>query len=233
MDFINIKNLIVNSEVVGYGAYGYVLRRDNFCYKIDLNLYKKFKENNIDENQFLDLILCSKNGWYIYPKIDLINYYDSIRDKVKYTKLPRGIVYYKEYPILLKMDYHENYVNLPYAFLFNKEIYQILFNITRAYRELLENNVYQLDFCCGHNIMVNEITKDVQLIDLDGYNIRYGKDCHDKCNSYIYFYEMIYDWLKESNVNVDISYFRTYTDKNFDDMLDYTKKVLIKEGKLY
>ena len=236
MNFNQIKNLVINSKVLGYGAYGYVLQKGDYAYKIDRILYDQFKSSEIDEDKLMLKLLLKK---YVVPDIELIKYYDSIRNKVKYTKLPSGIIYFEELPLLLQMPYHKNYVNISDAIIEDSQIFDILYNLSRAFYELIKNRVYQTDLCLGKNVMVNEKTNDVQLIDLDGEYLYYinrfnqrEKEKDIKKEAYFQFFEFAYELLKDFDVNVDYKYFREYNSDAIKKMLVHSANVLSREGKL-
>lgn len=233
MDFKGIKNLIVNSKVLGKGSYGYVLLRDDKAYKIDRIIYENFQKEDMKEASLKEMLKYSRLGFLKLPDENLMNYYNSIRDNVRYTKLPSGILYYEDTPLLLEMPYHKDYVTLSLAFLMDDEIYRVLFNLSKAFQELIRNKVYQMDLCYGNNIMVNELTRDVQLIDLDGEYIKYGDDTYAKKQAYSEFFNVVYLWLRDLDVRVDTNYFQGRNIQDVKNMLYHTSQVLKKEGKFY
>lgn len=149
LTYINLKKLL-KTPMLGRGSEGSVYIKDDKVLKF--------------ANQFLYGSLTSpKNIRYI--NLDIIDYYNRIQSKIKFTNLPTDIINYKHLSVGVVYPYYREYKELSELYTESKDIFlEVLFKVVRNNMELLDNRIFNSDIQLS-NILYKG--KDVQLIDLD------------------------------------------------------------------
>ena len=168
MKILNISkeqliNFLVDTSIrIGEGSNGIVSIYDNqTLVKIHyLDIQKSYYSNNYDYiDEEIEITGLSKTDLLI----ELI-----IKLNKSNSKLIDGIVMYKQYPIGVLMKYYKGYKTLGNILLklTNAERITIYDKIKTMLYNLVENGIYMIDIKFD-NILIDEKSLDVQIIDLD------------------------------------------------------------------
>ncbi len=97
-----------------------------------------------------------------------IEYLSEKQSKIKLSSLPEGVAYYNDKAVAIILRYFNNHKNL--LELYNEDstiIISILEKVLYAVRELMENDIYQMDVK-ESNFLYSQLDYKVEPIDLDG-----------------------------------------------------------------
>lgn len=181
-------NFLLNSNPFSQGQFGIMTLINGKLYKI---YYKDFIETYLtrDESK-LDIEVDS---WLEIEKITnfgLRNPYKRLKELHKLLKtnscnLVTGILSYNGLLVGIEMNYYEGYISLEAAskIILQDELDTYLNKCLNLINDLMTHNIVPKDIK-EDNILVNPITGDVVLIDLDGTETTYGPDNYVNDNPY-------------------------------------------------
>lgn len=164
LDSLIKKNYRVNKDsgyVSNTGSYGMVLPYEGeLGLKLLAPLAVKgyFDEEALEENM---------NPYYLISPRQ-IEYLSEKQSKIKLSSLPKGVAYYKDKPVAIILKYFNNHKNL--LELYNEDstvIISILEKVLYSVKELMENDIYQMDVK-ESNFLYSKLDYKVEPIDLDG-----------------------------------------------------------------
>lgn len=177
-----IKKLLFESEVIGQGTYGLIVKYDEdtllkIYYK---NIFHTFYSKNIEkldgeinsrietENEMIQMGLICKTRLE-----DMISRIQQL-ENTKSRGLIKGIAMYKECMIGVFLERYKNYDTLTNVFSdLQKADQKRVLDVTASLLvDLYKNGVAPLDIK-EDNVMVRKKDLDVKLIDLDGNETRY------------------------------------------------------------
>lgn len=177
-----LSEIAKNNEIIGQGSNGIVYKLDEntlfkFRYK-DYNDDFEFQGNTlnlrklhnisktIDARKQTEQILGFKSN-YLAEEIEHAN---RKQTNIGLTTLTQGLVMVDNCLVGYLLKYHKNMVNL-YDYLYEnklstEQLKLVRKNIHISVEELLENAVYLYDLTT-RNILLNPVTCDIQLVDLE------------------------------------------------------------------
>ena len=191
MKIINISkeqliNFLVDTTIrIGEGSNGIVSIYDNqtlikIHYKDIINSYYSNDFDSIDEEIEEKLTFENEMKKIGLGKTNKLKQLINKLDKSD-SKLIEGIVMYKEYPIGVLMKYYLGYKSLGYILLnLTDDEKIIVYNkIEMLLHNLIENGIYMSDIKFD-NIVIDENTLDVKIIDLDDQETTIRDNVHTK-----------------------------------------------------
>lgn len=195
-------NLLLNSKPFSQGQFGIITLMNSKLYKI---YYKDFIETYLSRDESnLDIEV---DNWLEIEKIisfGLRNPNKRLEElhkllKTKSCDLITGVLSYNGLLVGIEMNFYEGYVSLEAAskIVSQDELDTYLNKCYKLINDLMTHNIVPKDIK-EDNVLVNPITSDVVLIDLDGIETTYGPDNY--VNDYPYnkkivkekFNEMVY-----------------------------------------
>ena len=124
LTYFSLKN-ILNSTCIGRGSEGTVYVDNDQAYKFS--------------NTFLQGSLFSPKP-INYVNLDIIGYYNMVKNKVKFTNLPTQLIDYKRVTVGVIYPYYQNYKPFSQLYLENNDLFLTkLYELVRNNIELLEN----------------------------------------------------------------------------------------------
>lgn len=178
----DILKIVTNKNKVGSGVFGMVYEYDDttlikFYYK-DIFRFFTSKDvddlnNEVDINLFVEQEMLEMRADYVTKKDKLINIMNCLNKAG--CSLIKGVVLYQGYPIGILLNYYRGYSKLEDVFedFDEKNRLLVMNKIKSILFHLFDCGVYPLDLK-ESNILVNVENLDVQFIDLDGDETRYG-----------------------------------------------------------
>ena len=200
---------LLNPNPIFQGQFGKIVLDNNKLYKI---YYRDFIKTYINKDEcFLDDEVNSLLEIEKLTNFELRNPYKKLNElnRLARTKSPNlitGVLSYNGLLVGIQMNYLKNYTTLK-EISTRVEVSKLVIYLNKAYEivyDLLKENIVPTDVK-EDNILVNEETNDVVLIDLDGSETIYGPD----------------NYLIDFPYNLDI------INNNFDKMVNRLK---IKKG---
>ena len=200
---------LLNPNPIFQGQFGKIVLDNNKLYKI---YYRDFIKTYINKDEcFLDDEVNSLLEIEKLTNFELRNPYKKLNElnrlaRTKSASLITGVLSYKGLLVGIQMNYLKNYTTLK-EISTRVEDSKLVIYLNKVYElvcNLLMENIVPTDVK-EDNILVNEETKDVVLIDLDGSETIYGPD----------------NYLIDFPYNLDI------INNNFDKMVNRLK---IKKG---
>ncbi len=200
---------LLNPNPIFQGQFGKIVLDNNKLYKI---YYRDFIKTYINKDEcFLDDEVNSLLEIEKLTNFELIDPYKKLNElnrlaRTKLASLITGVLSYKGLLVGIQMNYLKNYTTLK-EISTRVEDSKLVIYLNKVYElvcNLLMENIVPTDVK-EDNILVNEETKDVVLIDLDGSETIYGPD----------------NYLIDFPYNLDI------INNNFDKMVNRLK---IKKG---
>lgn len=200
---------LLNPNPIFQGQFGKIVLDNNKLYKI---YYRDFIKTYINKDEcFLDDEVNSLLEIEKLTNFELRDPYKKLNElnrlaKTKSASLITGVLSYNGLLVGIQMNYLKNYTTLK-EISTRVEDSKLVIYLNKAYEivyDLLKENIVPTDVK-EDNILVNEETKDVVLIDLDGSETIYGPD----------------NYLIDFPYNLDI------INNNFDKMVNRLK---IKKG---
>lgn len=200
---------LLNPNPIFQGQFGKIVLDNNKLYKI---YYRDFIKTYINKDEcFLDDEVNSLLEIEKLTNFELRDPYKKLNElnrlaRTKSTSLITGVLSYNGLLVGIQMNYLKNYTTLK-EISTRVEDSKLVIYLNKAYEivyDLLKENIVPTDVK-EDNILVNEETKDVVLIDLDGSETIYGPD----------------NYLIDFPYNLDI------INNNFDKMVNRLK---IKKG---
>jgi len=210
-------NLLLNSNPFSQGQFGIITLINGKLYKI---YYKDFIETYYtrDESELdkeVEILIQTEKT----TNFDLRNPNKRLKElskllKTKSCNLITGVLSYNGLLIGIEMNYYDDYISLESVFknISSDELDVYLNKADNLVNDLMMHNIVPKDIK-EDNILVNTLTKDVVLIDLDGRETTYGPDNY--INMYPYtkkiveekFSEMLYrinnqKKIKEKNLTL-------------------------------
>ena len=171
---------LLNPNPFFQGQFGKIILDDDKLYKI---YYRDFIKTYINKDKdFLDNEVNSLLEIEKLTNFGLRDPYKKINDlsrllATKSSNLITGVLSYNGLLVGIQMNYLKDYITLKEISLRVKDS-QLDIYLNKAYElvcDLLMDNIVPTDVK-DNNILVNEETKDVALIDLDGIETIYGPD---------------------------------------------------------
>lgn len=196
---------LLNPNPIFQGQFGKIVLENNKLYKI---YYRDFMKTYINKDEdFLDDEVNSLLEIEKLTNFELRDPYKKLNElnrlaRTKSASLITGVLSYKGLLVGIQMNYHKDYVTLKETStrvedskldIYLNKVYELVCN-------LLMENIVPTDVK-EDNILVNEETNDVALIDLDGIETIYGPD----------------NYLMDFPYNLDI------INNNFDKMINRLK----------
>lgn len=200
---------LLNPNPIFQGQFGKIVLDNNKLYKI---YYRDFIKTYINKDEcFLDDEVNSLLEIEKLTNFELRDPYKKLNElnrlaRTKLASLITGVLSYNGLLVGIQMNYLKNYTTLK-EISTRVEDSKLVIYLNKAYEivyDLLKENIVPTDVK-EDNILVNEETKDVVLIDLDGSETIYGPD----------------NYLIDFPYNLDI------INNNFDKMVNRLK---IKKG---
>ena len=200
---------LLNPNPIFQGQFGKIVLDNNKLYKI---YYRDFIKTYINKDEcFLDDEVNSLLEIEKLTNFELRNPYKKLNElnrlaRTKSASLITGVLSYKGLLVGIQMNYLKNYITLK-EISTRVEDSKLVIYLNKVYElvcNLLMENIVPTDVK-EDNILINEETKDVVLIDLDGSETIYGPD----------------NYLIDFPYNLDI------INNNFDKMVNRLK---IKKG---
>lgn len=200
---------LLNPNPIFQGQFGKIVLDNNKLYKI---YYRDFIKTYINKDEcFLDDEVNSLLEIEKLTNFELRNPYKKLNElnrlaRTKSASLITGVLSYNGLLVGIQMNYLKNYTTLK-EISTRVEDSKLVIYLNKAYEivyDLLKENIVPTDVK-EDNILVNEETNDVVLIDLDGSETIYGPD----------------NYLIDFPYNLDI------INNNFDKMVNHLK---IKKG---
>lgn len=184
-----LSNIVNNNETIGCGSYGIIFKLDgNTLFKFK---YKDFIEEFEKEGRIINLKKLKNVSKKIKILKDVYNGEDptenikniiKLQNKIKLTKLTKGLVLVNDFCVGYLLHYHKNMENL-YDYLIKNDLSldvrkNIYNKIEKAVKELYYNNIFVCDLTT-RNILFNPKTNEIQLIDFEDAFTRYTVDFVD------------------------------------------------------
>ena len=171
-----LYEIIEKNEVVGRGWYGMVFKlNDSELFKFD---YKNFKLslNNLQFADVCEAIEIAKAANKTLKEVCHIENPNagiekliSLQDKIKFTKLTKGLVFVDDVCVGYLLNYHKDMISiLDYCkkhTLGDEERKQIIENIKRNAKELFDNGIFPEISVA--NTLIDPKTNEIQLIDFE------------------------------------------------------------------
>lgn len=171
---------LLNPNPIFQGQFGKIVLDNNKLYKI---YYRDFIKTYINKDEcFLDDEVNSLLEIEKLTNFELRNPYKKLNElnrlaRTKSASLITGVLSYKELLVGIQMNYLKNYITLK-EISTRVEDSKLVIYLNKVYElvcNLLMENIVPTDVK-EDNILINEETKDVVLIDLDGSETIYGPD---------------------------------------------------------
>ena len=221
-----LSRIMYNVDVIGKGYYGVVFEYNGKLIKMDKKLCNLFEKNLFKNSD--ELFKEYSDDFYFEQFVDLeqIEHLSDLQDKIKLTKMPQGVVKMNDMYTGIILTPHYNHIKLNKFPKGNyKELLLLLRNLLLEVRELEDNGILHTDlkrtaqFSIGHeyNILYKDVTP--QLIDLDGYLVRY-KDINSYAEMYQQLAEIIIDFFNLNNIRTDLKPYYVNDANDISEMLD-------------
>jgi len=171
---------LLNPNPIFQGQFGKIVLDNNKLYKI---YYRDFIKTYINKDEcFLDDEVNSLLEIEKLTNFELRNPYKKLNElnrlaRTKSASLITGVLSYKGLLVGIQMNYLKNYITLK-EISTRVEDSKLVIYLNKVYElvcNLLMENIVPTDVK-EDNILINEETKDVVLIDLDGSETIYGPD---------------------------------------------------------
>lgn len=171
---------LLNPNPIFQGQFGKIVLDNNKLYKI---YYRDFIKTYINKDEcFLDDEVNSLLEIEKLTNFELRNPYKKLNElnrlaRTKLASLITGVLSYKGLLVGIQMNYLKNYITLK-EISTRVEDSKLVIYLNKVYElvcNLLMENIVPTDVK-EDNILINEETKDVVLIDLDGSETIYGPD---------------------------------------------------------
>ena len=215
LTYFSLKN-ILNSTCIGRGSEGTVYVDNDQAYKFS--------------NTFLQGSLFSPKP-INYVNLDIIGYYNMVKNKVKFTNLPTQLIDYKRVTVGVIYPYYQNYKPFSQLYLENNDLFLTkLYELVRNNIELLENGIFNGDIQ-NSNVLYNQ--NDLQIIDLDSKWINKDESytnnvyyllmmiksvIHNKLLELGYNEKEIYKIIEDFNLKYETIIIQKYFDKTLSKM---------------
>ena len=176
--------MLLNPKPYAQGQMGIITLIGDKLYKI---YYKDFSETYISKDKHkLDSevsgkLALNKTKYYDYRKPSKqLEKFERL-SKTKSDDLITGVLSYKGLFVGIEMNYYEGYISLSKiaSEIEEEELNKYISIIFDLANDLVMHNIIPQDIK-EDNIIVNPKTKDVKLIDLDGYETIYGSENYIK-----------------------------------------------------
>jgi len=176
LDRYKLLNMLFCKEPCGYGGYGVLVARKDKVYKIYyktlINTYMSGNETYLDQEVDVNLMVDKEFG--------LKDPYKRLKDferleKTKSKGLITGVLSYKGLYVGIEMNYLRDYVSFWDALdsISHDELSEYLNKTLLLINDLLDHDIVPRDIR-GENVLINPITKNLALIDLDDLETIYG-----------------------------------------------------------
>ena len=178
IDAEKLLDIINNNEIVGQGFYGIVYKlNDEELFKFQ---YKDFSRDfSVEAGKWLDISSTIRtikatnktlrDVCHIENPNEGIEALIALQDKIKLTKLTKGLVFVDDVCVGYLLHYHKNMVNiLDYCktnTISDNFREQIIDKIKKAAKELFDNGIFP--GLTVANTLINPKTNEVQLVDFE------------------------------------------------------------------
>lgn len=254
MEKINIKATDlekIKKHIIGYGTEANIYKMNNdYLYKIytiplkcgdqpvmaSASQYRLADDNTkiIDDYNLLKGQFNSMNSYpYYIDRYGVKKIYDDSviveamerQKNITKTSLPVCPLYISNKFRGCVLKYHKHYTYISYIKIFPKRIQlKIMAELLNKIKELTDNNIYPIDLNNINNILINPLTLNTEIIDIDGKSTVYCETYNGNLYNIVYYcfnsliLNLVYDFNIEEYSIEDLDYIIANLKKrHFDD----------------
>lgn len=171
-----LLDMLLCENPCGFGGYGIVVAKGDKVYKIRykdfIKTYMSGDESLLDDE--VDIFLFADQDYGLYNPYNRLKDFERLSE-TKSNRLITGVLSYRGLFAGIEMNYLNGYISFWDALdsISKDELKDYLDKTLLLVNDLIEHDIAPRDIR-GENVLINPLTKDVVLIDLDDIETVYG-----------------------------------------------------------